>query len=388
MLRWLLFFGFCSSLASCDGKPSVPTLVVSGASASGVELSVVEFEGACDASGAVPIDDRHFAVADDEDSVLRIYDAVAGGPPTLRLDVGDAIELEKKGKGKGKGKKKKKQSKARSKNAESDIEAAARIGDTAFFLTSHARTKTGKLDPNRFRFFATEVPSPTESGRTPHLVGEASRRLLDDMLLNEDIAALGLRDAARLPAKAEGSLNLEGMTATFDDKLFIGFRSPQPQGKGLVVTLRNPLGVVDGERASFEKPHLLPLDGLGVRALSSWHGRYLLIAGATAGDRPSALYVWNGEDGVRRVPGLDLRDFNPESFFTPEQGDEMLLLSDDGARVLHGEDCKRLKNSDEKRFRGLRIRRDQLEAQFLEMGEKRADEELPLSERKVQDAGP
>src|SRR5688572_26419365 len=30
----------------------------------------VEFEGACDASGAVPIDERHFAVADDEDNVL------------------------------------------------------------------------------------------------------------------------------------------------------------------------------------------------------------------------------------------------------------------------------------------------------------------------------
>src|SRR4051812_31397526 len=48
------------------------------------ELHWVSFVGACDASGAVPIDERHFAVADDEDNVIRVYDAVAGGKPVLR----------------------------------------------------------------------------------------------------------------------------------------------------------------------------------------------------------------------------------------------------------------------------------------------------------------
>src|SRR5690606_15608234 len=41
-----------------------------------IAIRWVEFEGACDASGAVPVDEMHFAVADDEDNVLRVYDAV------------------------------------------------------------------------------------------------------------------------------------------------------------------------------------------------------------------------------------------------------------------------------------------------------------------------
>ncbi|MEO8183854.1 MAG: hypothetical protein ABI895_33945 [Deltaproteobacteria bacterium] len=44
----------------------------------------VTFEGACDASGAVPIDERHFAVADDEDNVIRAGSIWRGSPPRPR----------------------------------------------------------------------------------------------------------------------------------------------------------------------------------------------------------------------------------------------------------------------------------------------------------------
>src|SRR5918995_705524 len=53
----------------------------------------VQFEGACDASGAVPVDERHFAVADDEDNVLRVYDAFAGGPPVRRTNLSKQLAL-------------------------------------------------------------------------------------------------------------------------------------------------------------------------------------------------------------------------------------------------------------------------------------------------------
>jgi hypothetical protein len=43
--------------------------------------SVVVFEGMCDASGAIPIDERRFAIADDEENEIRVYDAERGGPP-------------------------------------------------------------------------------------------------------------------------------------------------------------------------------------------------------------------------------------------------------------------------------------------------------------------
>jgi hypothetical protein len=91
-----LCLGIC--LLGCDGISSLKSSknATTSAQEQGASNWVV-FEGACDASGAVPIDRRHFAVADDEDSVLRVYDAWAGGPPILRVDVADAIDLETKG---------------------------------------------------------------------------------------------------------------------------------------------------------------------------------------------------------------------------------------------------------------------------------------------------
>src|ERR1041384_1457792 len=48
--------------------------------------SELTFTGMCDASGAVPLDDHLFAVADDEDNVLRVYDADRGGSPLGAAD--------------------------------------------------------------------------------------------------------------------------------------------------------------------------------------------------------------------------------------------------------------------------------------------------------------
>src|SRR5688572_2334176 len=75
---------------------------------------LVTFTGACDASGAVALDDRRFLVADDEDNVLRVYDADRGGPPERTFDIGAELALADP-------------------DAEADLEAAARIGNRAFF---------------------------------------------------------------------------------------------------------------------------------------------------------------------------------------------------------------------------------------------------------------
>jgi AcrR family transcriptional regulator len=122
--------------------------------------------------------------------------------------------------------------------------------------------------------------------------------------------------------------------------------------RALVVRLENPEAVLDGERASFAAPARLDLDGLGVRGLSSWRGRYLLIAGPSDGDRRSRLYSWDGEAAPRREQA-EFEDFNPEGFFTPEQSNRILVLSDDGERTVAGDRCKSLKNRDQKYFRGL-----------------------------------
>jgi hypothetical protein len=53
------------------------------------------------------------------------------------------------------------------------------------------------------------------------------------------------------------------------------------------------------------------------------------------------------------VETVDLSGYNPEAFFTPDDSPRILVLSDDGTASVGGTECKRLKSSAEKHFRGL-----------------------------------
>ena len=119
-------------LAGCGlgrAEPSVPGLVT--------------FEGTCDASGAVPLDARRFAVADDENNVLRIYDAERGGGPLAETDLTPGLR--------GAGEKKKKAKK------EADLEAATRM--LAILARGTARGRIGARGVPRMR-------APRRCGRT------------------------------------------------------------------------------------------------------------------------------------------------------------------------------------------------------------------------------
>ncbi len=307
---------------------------------------LVHFEGACDASGAVPLDDRRFAVADDEDSVLRIYDADRGGAPLYTVDVSGGLDLAKKPQ---KPKKKPAKKPKRRKLPETDIEAATAVGERAYWITSHARTKSGKRDPARFRFFATKLPRQ----QGPHApLGTAYAGLVDDMLADPRLDALGLEQAAER-SPTEGGLNIEGMTATPEGKLLVGLRQPVPQGRAVVLTLENPDAILHGEKARFGPPHLLDLAGLGVRALSWWRGSYLVVAGPGAPGPASRLYRWDGAGAPTQLSDVRFDALNPEGFFTPEARDTILVLSDDGTVLVDGVPCKELESPERKRFRGL-----------------------------------
>lgn len=327
----------CSSgrAATHDSDRAAPTAGARAASALASQR-VVTFEGTCDASGAVPISSKLFAVADDESNVLRIYDADKGGPPIHSVDVTRELHLKKK------------------KKPEADLEAATLVGDYALWISSHARTKKGKSQPDRLRFFATKVPAP---GVAVHLEGTAYTGLLDDLVADARLARFDLAAAAELSPQEEGGLNLEGMTATPKGGVLLGFRNPVPQRKALLVELTNPLDPMHGKRAQFGEPVLLDLGGLGVRGLSYWRGRYLIAAGHFEHGAVSRLFTWTGDASAPRpfpTPALD--DFNPEAFFTPEERDEFMLLSDDGSREISGERCKDLEDSEDMRFRGLWLR--------------------------------
>ena len=307
-------------------EPSEPDLAV--------PVRWVHFEGACDASGAVPVDDRHFAVADDEDNVLRVYDAIEGGSAVRKTNLGRQIALKKKG--------------------EVDIEAATSLDGRAYWITSHGRNAKGEEDPNRSLVITTELPTLDDK---VEVEGDVYRDLLSDLEREPALARFDFEHAAELAPKEPGGLNIEGLTATPEGQLLIGFRSPVPGGKALLLPLANPSALYSAGRARFATPIELDLAGLGVRSLSWWRGAYLIAAGPTGEGGSARLYRWGGPGSTPvMLARAAFADANPEAFFTAENNDEILVLSDDGAREIRGKACKRLKGKKHKSFRGLWLR--------------------------------
>ena len=332
---------FGSRSAASAMKESAAILCIgtllSAACASGLHKhGVVVFEGTCDASGAVAIDHRTFAVADDEDNVLRIYDAEIGGPPIGSVDMSGAL--------------------FGSTSLEADLEAATRLDDLALWLTSHARSKQGTQEASRLLFFATSIP---RSSTDIALVGKPYRNLLSDLFAEPSLREFDLRSASKRGPTSEGGLNIEGMTSTPDGAVLVGFRNPVPNGLALVIAIENPAAVFDrGERARLRDVVRLDLDGLGVRALSWWRGRYLIAAGNSGDGGVSRLYIWEGGQAAPELARVDLAEFNPEGFFTPETRDAILILSDDGEESVGGAPCKDSRTDHEKTFRGVWLRLD------------------------------
>ncbi len=317
----------------------VAALALTGCRTTRAPSQTVVFHGMCDASGAVVLDDGRFAVADDEENLVRIYDSRKGGGPVRVVDLSHELDLPR-------GKKK---------FPETDIEAATQLGPLSFWLTSHGRKSSGKRDESRFRFFATEI---SRDGATVRVVGRAYTRLLVDLLAAPQLAPFDLAAASELPPKEPGGLNIEGMTAMEDGQsVLIGFRNPVPEGKALLIPLLNPGEVVEGASARFGNVKLFDLGGRGIRGISWWKGRYLLIGGGVDGSGTSKLFEWRtGEAQPSLVSSIDFTDYNPEGFVTAEDSEEILVLSDDGSVLIDGVECKRLKDPDRKSFRGLWIR--------------------------------
>lgn len=54
------------------------------------------------------------------------------------------------------------------------------------------------------------------------------------------------------------------------------------------------------------------------------------IAGHHAGGGTSLLFAWDGKADTAELTAVDLRGYNPEGFFTAEDRDEVMIVSDDG----------------------------------------------------------
>lgn len=297
------------------------------------------YTGLCDASAAVSLDNEFFVVADDEQSVLRVYSRQQSQHPVHALNVAPFLGLPRRA-------------------AEIDLEGAARLGDRIYWISSHGCNAAGQEQPSRRRLFAT-TGSVSNGAIDLRPVGRPYGRLLDDLIRDSRLAGFDLAAASRRMPKAPGALNIEGLCATPEGHLLIGFRNPIPAGQALIVPLLNPAAVIDqGATARFGEPILLPLGGLGIRSIAYRQDRYWLVAGSSDGERNSQLYQWRGgADIPTPLTFPETANLNPEAitFFADAEGDRLWVASDDGTLPIGGVECKRLKDPRLKRFRTVSI---------------------------------
>lgn len=309
------------------------------------------FYGLCDASGAVALDCETFVVADDETNVLYMY----------RLDEEKPISVFSLS------------ALGFSIPGEGDIEAGTRIGHTLFWIGSHGRNQKGKWSFSRHRFFAVEALG-SEKIWTLEKTGNAYSRLIFFLLNDSQYEGLDISesvqwgvDKAPWLAPKKGGLNIEGLCA-MDSCLYFGLRNPRPRGKALIVPLLNPKSVVlQNAMPQFGSPILLDLGGFGIRdmvfvpKLES----ILILAGPHDTRQNFRFYSWPGKENTLAYPlfvetsWMEKENFTPEALVVFPKKDSVFVLSDDG-NVLSWDSkkkascvCKRLSNSDEKKFRGI-----------------------------------
>ena len=296
--------------------------------------STARHAGLCDASAAVALDRDRFVVADDERNTLAVF----------RLGTAEAIEridlsrhLNTKA------------------DKESDIEGAARVGQRIFWVTSHGRNAKGEEQKRRQRFFATDIAQSGQPSLVP--AGAAYTKLLADLQRAPAFAAFALEKASRLAPEAAGGLNIEGLAATPNGALLIGFRSPLRASRALLVLLLNPGDLLQGKPARFGAPVELDLGGRGIRSIERVGTGYLIVAGPTADNGSFALFEWSGRSSDRPVAVVtpDLADEHPEALFAAANSAQVYSLSDDGGRMIGASRCKDLPAAAQL-FRARRVR--------------------------------
>lgn len=295
------------------------------------------FTGLCDASAVVSVSQDLILVATDEDNVLRLYRTKSPGAPLRTYDMTRFLQLDKKG-------------------PEADLEAATKVGNRAFWIGSHGLNRDGQPRPNRCRFFATDLKVSGEVVNvTP--VGQPCKTLLAQMLRDPQLGGLGLAEATQIKPKDEDGLNIEGLAATPQGTLLIGFRNPIPGGKALLIPLQNPNDVVGGKPAQFGAPMLIDLQGLGVRDLLQGSNGFFVLAGPFGGGGPHRLGRWSGSGAEVEFTNVSFSGYNPEALAWVGGLDDRLLmvLSDDGTLAVGKKECKQLKSPAQRSFRALML---------------------------------
>ncbi|NOT85306.1 MAG: DUF3616 domain-containing protein [Methylococcaceae bacterium] len=293
------------------------------------------YTGHCNPSAAVALDKEHFIVADDEDNQLRIYAKTSPSQPLQTLALADIFSGDIED----------------GEDLEIDLEGAAEIDGTYFWIGSHSTSRKGQERPARQRLLALTLTVGDQGQFIAHPAGQIVTTLLAALAADARFKPYHFKQARSIQSKSIGGLNIEGLSATPAKSLLIGFRNPLQggkikqdrliNGKALVIELLNPFAVIKGQAALFADPIELDLQGLSIRDIC-WrkNQKYLIVAGPYHDNLPNKkqprektqLYSWSTKSGkLKQLKQIDLEDLNIETaIFYPGQPDSVQLLSDDG----------------------------------------------------------
>ncbi|WP_424188191.1 ExeM/NucH family extracellular endonuclease [Actinokineospora sp. G85] len=326
-----------------DGGQSASTtfpVSVSGALPAGTR----NHYGVSDASTAVDLGGGAMAVSDDETNVLRVYDRERSRYPVSSLDVRAAgLALRDS-----------------DVTREIDIEAAARQGDTVYWVGSQGQNSSAKTRLNRQTLFSTTVSGSGPS--TTLALGGSYQNLRDDLIAWDTAngGALGLAAAAtRAPEGLDGGptgFNLEAAEFAPDGSLLLGLRGPlTDDGKAVVIPVTNPAALVaanpSSTTATFGTALRWDLGGRGVREIRKNDAdQYLVIAGPSHGGTGAAgefrFYTWDGDPAnqpVIRAGSLDAvaATGKPEAIVSVPnpllETSAVQVLADSGDTVFYGD---------------------------------------------------
>ena len=246
-----------------DGKTDSYSIEYA-ASAAAIDVNDARFySGSSDGSTAIPTNDGYFWVGDDENQILRLYDADNSGAAVNEVNL---VELG---------------------SAEVDIEGSFRKNDTIFWMGS-------QLESERATIFSVKETGSGEN-TTVELI-ESYKGLRADLMAWDANNEHGM-GANHFGLSQPFDVEALSIDPNNDKGALIGFRSVAINGNGLVIPVNNFQALASSEvkpSAEFGTPILLDLERRTLRSLECNAHGCLIIAGPHDNTTEFRLFTWSG----------------------------------------------------------------------------------------------
>jgi len=184
---------------------------------------------------------------------------------------------------------------------EADIEGIARDGEVFYVVGSHStRRKQVELGKSAAKNRERLLDVKTQASRRGLF---RIKRLPDGAVEKASLTGLLAGDAVLnpfipIPSKENG-IDIEGLAADGEGRLFVGFRGPVLRLNFVPVAVLTLPASGSSLSAFTSELRYVNLDGQGIRDLVRVDGGFLILSGPVGDAPPQArLYFWDGKDGL------------------------------------------------------------------------------------------